>query len=455
MESLELGVIATLRDDRLRDLLGRHLPPDIIVEDIARVTFQAIMEANCSDLSVIRSALQRRVTDTVIVNDVMERLNAVEVPLTDRGYISAREQLINYIRSRKVFSQLAYLQELDSTQELLVKPAIFKSIQAACEFDVIDIENDLSAYRFYKAEDLVRARKQALPLGEPIRSSFGLINEVVQAGGHCGGTLSTFVGPPGVGKSTGLVQESVAAIKQGASVLHYVLGDLKALDLFHRYVANFLKMPIGEVSEREDELQEDPRIQAMFCQATLVVKAAGEWDVSQVYADAIERNKSFPHQLVILDYDGNLGSVSGGDLYREGGLTYATLDRLGKATGSVVLVGCQPKLGEWEKHRIGLAGAAESAKKQHISDLVLTMSRPEGHIPLGQLNIAKNRRGANGTRYILYLGAYATILEISSTEHAQIKSFFNISVEEGEKRLAQWAESRFGYDPTIGGKKDE
>jgi hypothetical protein len=455
MESLELGLISTLRDDRLRDLIGRYLPSDLIVEDIARVTFQALMEANCSDLSVIRSSLARRIVDGSIVNDVMEVLRASEIPLTDRGYISAREQLINYIRSRRVCSQLSYLQELDFDQQLSVKPAVFTSIKAACEFDVVDIENDSSAYRFYKAEDLVRARKQALPLGEPIKSSFGLINEVVQAGGHCGGTLSTFVGPPGVGKSTGLVQESVAAIKQGAKVLHYVMGDLKPLDLFHRYTANFLKLPIGEISQREDELQQDPRIQAMFSQVTLVVKAAHEWDISDVYSDAIERSKSFNFQLVILDYDGNLGSISGGDLYREGGHVYATLDRLGKATGSAILVGCQPKIGEWQKHRIELGGAAESAKKQHISDLVLTMSRPEGHIPLGQLNVAKNRRGANGTRYILYLGAYATILEISSTEHAQIKSFFSTSIEEGEQRLMEWAQSRFGDNPTIGGKADD
>ncbi|MFC1836147.1 hypothetical protein ACFL2Q_15740 [Thermodesulfobacteriota bacterium] len=124
----------------------------------------------------------------------------------------------------------------------------YNRLMNACNWS-IDLDRGKSSFRYNDDddEDYERALRLSTPTGRPVSSTCGLINRSLDSEGYTSGTVNMIVAPPGVGKSTFIVAESVGFIKQDVPVLHYVLGDLLSADLYYKYMANMLKTTIRHI----------------------------------------------------------------------------------------------------------------------------------------------------------------------------------------------------------------
>ena len=61
-----------------------------------------------------------------------------------------------------------------------------------------------------------------------------------------------------------------------------------------------------------------------------------------------------------------------------------------------MMVASQPKVSYWKEEIIPLEGAAESSKKQHVVDLMMTFNLVARDATIGTFFIPKVRRGTSG-----------------------------------------------------------
>jgi hypothetical protein len=439
--SQELSIIAMLRDDQIRSLFQHHITPEMVVEDIARSVFLALCDASSSDLSVIRVKLKDRIKDDGIFEDVMALLKTVRFD-TLNGVEKAVKILERYIKWRKVSTTVQVMgsQDLDCVFPTERGAENYKKLVEACNFQVT-FRDDEDTFRLNLQEDFDRAKASSEFNGKSLASGFGLINKHLQAEGYTPGTVTMFVAPPGVGKSTALVSEGVLFTStQETPVLHYVLGDLGALDVCQKYIARLLRKNLKAIQGRLEHYWKLPEVQDMFSRLVLRVKNANEVDVDDIYLDAMRWKDKFQYGAILIDYDGNIKQPNENSMYAEGGYVYGQIAALARDSSSALIIGCQPKPAFWSNEKLELEAPNDSSKKQHHVDNITTFSRPDKGIPLGLEHLAKIRRGESGwSRPVVYLNGFGSILEITTDEHKEIKNWFKGGVEDPQKTLMDWA----------------
>src|SRR5690606_8984781 len=93
-------------------------------------------------------------------------------------------------------------------------------------------------YDFSDPQMILEARNADFPAGGVvIKSHFSLVNKSSSIKGYKYGDLVAVVAKPGVGKSTGMVDEGAYAIQQGFRVCHLFLGDMSEYDGFVKYMS--------------------------------------------------------------------------------------------------------------------------------------------------------------------------------------------------------------------------
>jgi len=150
MISEELKSMALLRDEDLQALFVPHLNENEIVEDVARLAFQTIKSAKCSDLSVLGAHLARRCRNKAIYDEIMRAFSLVKTPIRTEGgkasFQSAVLFLEKYLRWRKVATIASDMGSQDFEKPF---PVIEKydRLMSACQFKV-DIHNNDSLFCF-------------------------------------------------------------------------------------------------------------------------------------------------------------------------------------------------------------------------------------------------------------------------------------------------------------------
>lgn len=267
----------------------------------------------------------------------------------------------------------------------------------------------LSRSKLFKLGDskgLQDARHSAIGDGKEnalIKSCVVGINESLQYRGYVKGTLNLIVSPPGTGKSSFLVCEGSYAAQQGFNVLHVFLGDMIHYDAFIRYSANLSGLLQDEVTAMTEEQQNElvtkinNTYNSPLNRVHVLAYGAGEVTCEQLLENIKKEQEKngIVYDEIIIDYADNLAKDNT-NLYSEGGDIYDRLALFGRVNRSVMLVASQPKIGYWKDEIIPLEGAAESSKKQHIVDLMVTFNLVSRTAKLGSMFIPKVRRGTSG-----------------------------------------------------------
>lgn len=236
-----------------------------------------------------------------------------------------------------------------------------------------------------------------------IKSVIPTVNMSLQYNGYQKGTINLIVSPPGVGKTSFLVNEGAYAAIQGFNVLHVFLGDMVGYDGMVRYISNISGINQDEIIKM-DSIEQDELIVSVNKDHTRVLDriAIVSYGASAVTVDElIEFIKNEQEHLemqfddIIIDYADNF-KKDNTNLYSEGGYIYDRLALLARMNNSVVMVASQPKIGHWNSEIIPMEGASESSKKQHVVDVLMTFNTVARAVNIGSIFIPKVRRGFSG-----------------------------------------------------------
>ena len=84
----------------------------------------------------------------------------------------------------------------------------------------------------------------------------------------------------------------------------------------------------------------------------------------------------------------------------------------------MVIVGCQPKIQYWTDELLSFSSAAESSRKQHAVDYMITGGRNADYSQVGTFHLPLVRRGESaGITRVKFDDLHSRIIEISTKEY--------------------------------------
>jgi hypothetical protein len=265
-----------------------------------------------------------------------------------------------------------------------------------------------------------RLKVKDLPTnGKVIRSSMGVINSSLLYKGYKNGDLVMVVMKPKCGKSTFMCQEAAAAAHQGFKVAHTFFGDFTEFD----GLCKFMSCVTGDLISN---VVNAPEFYKKKCESEL-----GNWRVAafpayalnceEVVSYAKSYRKKFPFDLLIIDYDSNVRPPSDSGMYESGGTMYSTFKGFAQSEGVVVIIGSQPKIQFWNQEILDGNCAAESSRKQHVVDIMVTGGRNEKYRNIGTINLPLVRRGESAvTHKVKFDDLHSRIEEIAPNEYEKL-----------------------------------
>lgn len=229
------------------------------------------------------------------------------------------------------------------------------------------------------------------------------------------------------GKTMFLVNEGVNAAKQGFKVLHLYLGDMVEYDGFIRYLSNYTgidqdKIAVMPVNEQAD-LIKTYNLDGVLSRIVVSSYPAQELSIDEMIQEVKKLQSEFDthFDVILVDYAENLKRESE-SMYDSGGIVYDKLSNLARKNCSCILAASQISKNYWGNEIIPLEAAAESSKKQHAADMVISLGSYSKTSSYGSLFISKVRRGDNNV-LIRVRKDYekARLVEVPESEYAANK----------------------------------
>lgn len=312
------------------------------------------------------------------------------------------DESIELIRKDKVNNLLSKVLDKLKNGEKYDSEKFAKELSDAMNIKITNSE----LFNLSNEDELKEIRSKALGDGDfsnIIKSSIPGINDCLQYKGYQRGTLNLIVSPPGTGKSSFLVCEGSVAALANNRVLHVFLGDMVQYDGFIRYLSNISGIPQNDIIvmnlEKQTELVNkiNKEHNNVLDRINILAYGSGEVDVDTLLESIKKEQERLGYNFddIIIDYADNF-SKDETKMYSEGGYIYDRLALFGRLNNSVMMVASQPKISYWNEEIIPLEGAAESSKKQHIVDLLLTFNLVSRKSKIGTIFVPKVRRGISG-----------------------------------------------------------
>lgn len=194
-------------------------------------------------------------------------------------------------------------------------------------------------------------------------------------GGPAKQELTVILAPPGVGKTTMLINMGVAAMKAGNNVIHFFVEQTDQI-IWERYASCMLTCDMNNL--RTDAEATVAGIKAFQAEngASLSINYALGQTISNIRASLYRLEK--PADLVIIDYaDKLVSSRRYNDLRHEIATIYTEMVSIGKEFGVAVYTASQTNREGKGKKYIDVTNAAESWEKVAIADNIIALSQTQ------------------------------------------------------------------------------
>jgi hypothetical protein len=219
--------------------------------------------------------------------------------------------------------------------------------------------------------------------------------------------------------STFMIQEAAAAVDQGFKVAHIFLGDFSEYD----GLCKFMSCVTGELMSNvvNAPILFQKRCEAWLKNWRVAAFPAGSLDTNEVVSYARNFRKKFPFDMLVIDYDSNIRPPEDAGMYETGGVMYSAFKGFGQQEGPVVIIGAQPKIAFWDDEILNHTSAAESSRKQHVVDVMITAGRCKEHKKVGTVHLPLVRRGESaGIARVRFDDFHSRISEITQHDYDNI-----------------------------------
>lgn len=248
------------------------------------------------------------------------------------------------------------------------------------------------------------------------------------------GTINVITAPPGNGKTMLIMNQGVYVASTGKHTLHLAIGDLTRKQVILRLLAIITKNTMQQISMLSPEqfkkfiIKAKQKYSTVFehfhCKCIIPNAMTGVEIIKLIESEQASRGIHFDQ--VVVDYDGNIEtsistnkknvSKENKSMYFEGADVYNNFAQFAKQNETVVWMLSQPKIQFWQSEKITLDGLADSSKKQHIADFIMSLGKKIQDEDKVTLYISKNRHGQNNkTFYIKQDGSTQVFTPIDNT----------------------------------------
>jgi len=270
--------------------------------------------------------------------------------------------------------------------------AIQKEIEESMRVTtVVDVGHEYFEQFGLRSKDNVRPN--VCPTNFPVLDSIEYLD-----GGLGGGELGVIMAPTGGGKSFWLINLGFGALQHGIDVVHYTF-ELSETNIGRRYDARITGIPIREIVERPEEVQNNLK---EFKGGRLFIK---EYPVKTATINTIKfhigrlRSTGFNPGVIIVDYADLMRSRKGYEQKRfELESIYEDLRSFSQELKIPIWTASQTNRGGFGEELITLDKMGEAIAKAQIADFIASFSRTieEKEKGAGKFFIAKNRFGDDG-----------------------------------------------------------
>lgn len=388
---IEKSLTCLYLDPEVRSKVKPYIKDWMFNSDVYRAIINSLSKPEfdnieADDRLITNLALSQLPHNSDISSDIREIYNSKSRNLSPTEIKSAISQFENFIKEKYIARGL----ERHSSSGLTTA---LEDIKRACNLSLLYEEPfDLS-----DANTVNTLFKSEFPSGNltSIKSSFNLINHCSSYGGYKYGDLVLFVSPPGTGKSTMLIGEGATSLLQGYRVHHLFIGDMSGFDAYTKYVSYISKVSVNDVIRNPLKYLDD-KVKTLLSRLKVDVIPAMKYNAEQIVSLCKNLRQTFPSDMIILDYDLNVLKTNSDNMYEDGGLSYGLYKGLATTERLVFIIATQPKLSYYDCEIIPLEAAAESSRKQHVIDYMITLGKKPESQTLGSLYAAKVRRGITG-----------------------------------------------------------
>lgn len=234
-----------------------------------------------------------------------------------------------------------------------------------------------------------------------VPTPWDVINDVTD-GGSAGGDLFVLMAPPGIGKTWGLVNVGVHAIKKGLTVVHYSM-ELNENYVGRRYDANIS----GIAGQNLKYHKEDVERAVNAIDGNLIIKyyppQAATVNTLRAHIDKCIL-QGYKPDIIIVDYADLLRAASSQmkqEIRHALGNIYEDLRALAGEYNIPVWTATQANRSSLESDIIGAEKIAEAFSKMMIADFVVSLSRKveDKLAGTGRWHVIKNRFGPDGITF--------------------------------------------------------
>jgi hypothetical protein len=411
---LEPMVIGILFDPQVRQYCAQFLEPWMFQRTIHSQLVETLISKNFRDgvidMRVLRLYMQQKYKDIYSHDwEIVEKLFSGYDPIKSEDITSVTNILSDFIKHRFFLKGVDLYAKGDTraAEHCFSKAA---SVSILPDPFINPLQEGMLEH--LKVKDLPKG-------GKVIRSSLGIINSSLLYKGYKSGDLAMVVMRPKAGKSTLMCQEAAAAADQGFKVAHMFFGDFTEFD----GLCKFMSCVTGDLISN---VVNAPEFYKKKCESWLenwrvAAFPAFALDCHEIVSYAKNYRKKFEFDLLVIDYDSNVRPPQDAGMYESGGVMYSTFKGFGQQEGPVVMIGCQPKINFWEKEVLDFDSAAESSRKQHVVDIMITGGRNEKYRQIGTIHLPLVRRGESAvTQKVKFDDLHSRITEISPTDYESL-----------------------------------